>query len=399
MKKFWMLGFICSFLFIASQGHAKAITVGMLLAGPHDDNSYNQFHLDAARKAADDLSNIKVIYIDQVNPQRRPLDQITIPDMVDDLIQKGASVIVSTAYEMELGIALAASRNPQVTFIQINGLEALMQDPLPNIINVTLMFEQAQMLAGFAAGMASPSGKIAYLATSPNPESYRQISAAYLGAKYAWERIREMQPKDFRFRVKWMGNWFDNLSPHEDVKTSVARLLDNGSDTIIGGNDNTEILTTVQLLYDNGKTVLVTATANPFVLQNVYPFLVGTSYYNWYPVYLDLFQKAQQSSLSSSWLKLAPELTDMNKFGRSNVGFIPYDGLTINGKIRLQRFVTSLAGGLNLFKGPLFYKDGSVFVEEDQQTPSAAALRTMSQLLFGIEEIPYAPPPEININE
>lgn len=367
---------------------AKDLIVGMLLAGAHDDNSYNQFHLDAARQAATNVGDIKIIYIDYANPIIRPAD-VTIPAMIDDLVQKGATVIIANAYEMELGVAAAAPHYPEIMFIQIDGDEALVQAARSNIVNVTVMFDCAQMLAGFAAGMASPSGKIAYLGGSPNSESYRQISAAYLGAKYAWETARSMPAKDFRFRLKWMGNWFDNLSPQEDTKASVLKLFDNGSDVIIGGNYNNDILVAAEEAYNTSKRILVTAVAGTHAAQDSFPFLVGLSYYNWRAIYEELFTKVKQNDLSMDWLRFTPDLAALNSSGDSNVGFIPHDGLDITGKKELARFTNLIARSkLNLFKGPLNYQDGSTFVATDQ-TMSANTWRNMPQLLEGIEIVPY----------
>lgn len=378
-------------LYFAPCAYAKDLIVGLLLAGAHNDNSYNQFHLDAARQAAENLKNIKIIYIDQANPLVRPAD-VTIPAMVDDLVQKGATVIVANAYEMELGILAAAPNYPQVTFIQIDGGEALNQASRPNIVNVTLMFEYAQMLTGFAAGMSTATGQIGYLAGSRDPDapnSFHQISAVYLGAKYAWETVRGKSPKDLRFRVKWMGNWFNNFSPQEDTKASALKLFDSGSDVVIGGNYNTDIFLAAEEVSESNKKLLIATTANPYISQNNQPFLIGLSFYDWLPVYEDIFSKAKQGTLSAKWLRFAPDLAYLDKFGYTNVGFVPYDGLDLQGKEELDKFVKLLASGkLNLFNGPLNYKDGNIFVEADR-TPSANTLRNMTQLVDGIEEIPY----------
>lgn len=386
-----LLKYICFFisacmLAVSSPVYAKDLVIGLLLAGPHNDGSYNQLHLNAAQTAAAAVPKAKVIYIDQANPIRRP--NVTIPEMVDDLVQKGASIIIANTYEMELGITAAAPNYPQVTFIQINGDEALKQQALPNIINVALPFEYAQMLAGFAAGMASQTGKIAYLGASPNSESYRQISAAYLGAKYAWETVRGMPSKDFRFRLKWMGNWFDNLSPNEDTKTSTIKLFDGGSDVIVGGNGSTNILVAAQEAYEANKHIHVLAVADPYTPLNTFPHLVGLSFYNWQSVYEDLLKRASQENLQSAWIKPVPDFINMDKFTETTVGFIPYSGLNDAGKEALHQFMSALAEGkINLFTGPLLYKDGSVFTEAGQ-TPTPAAMHNMSQLLEGIEELP-----------
>lgn len=366
---------------------AKDLVVGLLLAGAHNDSSYNQFHLDAARLAAANVKDVKIIYTDQANSIARPAD-VTIPAMIDDLVQKGATLVVANAYEMELGVVAASSHYPEVTFVQIGGDDALVQSARANIVNVTVMFDYAQMLAGFAAGMATASGKIAYLGGSPNSESFRQITAAYLAAKYAWETVRGLPPKDFRFYLKWMGNWFDNLSPQEDTKTSVLKLFDGGADVIMGGNYNNDLLTAAAEAYEFNKRILVTAVANPYVTQNTLPVLVGLSYYDWQSIYEELFSKAKQGGLTANWLRFPPNLAGLDKIGGGNVGFIPYEGLDAAGREELSRFVELLASGkINLLKGPLYYKDGRTFAESGQ-TISAGAWRNLNQLLEGIEVVP-----------
>lgn len=366
---------------------AKDLIVGLLLAGAHNDNSYNQFHLDAARLAAANVKDVKIIYTDQANSIIRPA-AVTIPAMIDDLVQKGATLIIANAYEMELGVVAASPHYPAVTFVQIGGDEALLQAARPNVVNVTVMFDYAQMLAGFASGMATANGKIAYLGSSPNSESFRQITAAYLGAKYAWENVRALPPKDFRFYLKWMGNWFDNLSPQEDTKTSVFKLFDGGADVIMGGNYNNDLLTAAAEAYDANKRILVTGVANPHVTQKTLPVLVGLSYYDWQAIYEELFFKVKQGELPAGWLRFPPDLARLNAASGSNVGFIPYEGLDETGKAELSRLAELMAGGkINLLKGPLYYKDGRTFAETGQPI-SAGAWRNLNQVLDGIEVVP-----------
>lgn len=366
---------------------AKDLIVGLLLAGAHNDSSYNQFHLDAALLAAANVKDVKIIYIDQANSIIRPAD-VTIPAMIDDLVQKGATLVIANAYEMELGVVAASSHYPGVTFIQIGGDDALIQTARANIVNVTVMFDYAQMLAGFAAGMASTNGKIAYLGGSPQPESFRQITAAYLGAKYAWETVRALPPKDFRFSLKWMGNWFDNLSPQEDTKVSALKLFDGGADVIMGGNYSNDLLVAAVEAHGTNKRMLVTAVANPYIAQNSLPLLIGLSYYDWQAIYEELFAKAKQHDFSANWLRFPPDMTNLNKISGSNVGFISYEGLDTIGKEELSRFAELMASGkINLLKGPLYYKDGRALAESGQ-TISASAWRNLNQLLDGIDVVP-----------
>lgn len=391
---YWQHTIYCLIIFLLlgiSNAFAKELVVGMLLAGSHKDNSYNAFHLNAALQAAETVKNVKIIYIEQANPLVRPAE-VTIPVMVDDLVQKGATVIIANTYEMELGIVAAAPHYPNVTFIQINGDETLNLSAHANIINLSLMFEYAQFLAGFASGMASSGGKIGYLATSPNAESYRQISAAYLGAKYAWTEIRGLNPKDFHFRLKWMGNWFDNLSPLDDTKSATLKLFNEGADVVMGGNYKTDIIAAANAIYrNNNKKLLITAVASPHIPQSNFPFIVGLSYFNWRPAYVDLFLKLQQGALTANWIRLAPDLAYLSTLDGSSVGFMPFSGLDANGKKELAKLVDALAkGNMHIFRGPLKFKDGSVFLEVNQ-LPTTNMLLNMNQLVEGIEEIPYMP--------
>jgi len=85
--------FLCSFLFFNSgtaMGAGKTFTFGLLLVGPYNDHGWSQAHFDGGKYVEKMIPNTKMIYIDKVNPADRP--GITIPQLVDDMVGKGAKL-------------------------------------------------------------------------------------------------------------------------------------------------------------------------------------------------------------------------------------------------------------------------------------------------------------------
>lgn len=67
------------------------------------------------------------------------------------------------------------------------------------------------------------------------------------------------------------------------------------------------------------------------------------------------------------------------------IGFVKGPALSAENAAKLDEFIAKLAdGSLNLFTGPLYYQDGSVFVPEGQVADDKTIWYTQ-QLLAGIE--------------
>ncbi|NBR67367.1 MAG: BMP family ABC transporter substrate-binding protein, partial [Actinobacteria bacterium] len=87
--------------------------------------------------------------------------------------------------------------------------------------------EEARYLSGIAAGKASPSGKIGYVAAFPIPEVIRGINAFTLGAQ-------SVNP-DATVQVTWTKTWFDPTLEKEAAEA----LLDAGVDVLAQHQDTT----------------------------------------------------------------------------------------------------------------------------------------------------------------
>jgi basic membrane protein A len=87
--------------------------------------------------------------------------------------------------------------------------------------------EEARYLSGIAAGAASPTGKLGYVAAFPIPEVVRGLNAFTLGA-------RSVNP-EATVQVTWTSTWFD---PAKEKEAAQA-LLQAGADVLGMHQDST----------------------------------------------------------------------------------------------------------------------------------------------------------------
>ena len=166
----------------------EALTFGMLLVGPYNDHGWSQAHYEGGRYVEEKLPGSKMIYIDKVNPADRP--GLTIPMVVDDLVDKGAQLIIGNSDDMKDGIREAAGQHPEIKFIHISGDDVLTGNAPSNLSNLMGRMEYGKMMAGFVAGLTSEDGRVAYLGPLINEETRRLAVASYLGARHAWTTVR-----------------------------------------------------------------------------------------------------------------------------------------------------------------------------------------------------------------
>ena len=96
-----------------ARGADAPYTFGLLLVGPYNDRGYSQAHYEGGRYVEEKVPGVKMIYIDKVNPADRP--GVTIPQLVDDMVDKGAKLIIANSDDMKDGIREAALMHPRLT--------------------------------------------------------------------------------------------------------------------------------------------------------------------------------------------------------------------------------------------------------------------------------------------
>ena len=360
----------------------KQFVFGMLLVGPYNDHGWSQAHYDAGHYMEEKVPGAKMIYIDKVNPADRP--GITIPQLVDDLVEKGAQLIIANSDDMKDGIREAALLHPKTYFIHVSGDDVLTGKAPKNLSNIMGRMEYGKMMAGFAAALTTRTGKIGYLGPLVNEETRRLVASCYLGARYAWEKVLNKDPKDLSFQVTWIGFWFNIPGVTSDPTQVAQNFVNTGYDVIISGIDTTESLVVARQKAQEGKKIWAIPYDYKGACSGAGEVCLGVPYFNWGPVYVNFVKAIMDGKWKQEWLWLGPDWKDINDPDTSTVGFLPGPALSQSVETSLDSFIKDLATGkVQLFKGPLDYQDGTPFLKAGE-VASDQQVWYMKQLLKGM---------------
>jgi basic membrane protein A len=139
----------------------------------------------------------------------------------EDLAADGNTLIFGTSFGYMDPMLAAGENFPDTVFMHATGFKTS-----ENMGNYFGAAEEARYLSGMAAGAATETNLIGYVAAFPIPEVLRGINAFTLGA-------REVNP-DAQVQVVWTSTWFD--PPKEG--TAAESLLDAGADVIAMHQDS-----------------------------------------------------------------------------------------------------------------------------------------------------------------
>ena len=361
---------------------ANDFVFGMLLVGPYNDHGWSQSHFEAGTYLQKNIPRLKFLYIDKVNPADRP--GITIIQLVDDLVTKGAKLIIANSDDMKDGIRKAANKYPDVKFVHISGDDVLTGKAPENLSNLMGKMEYCKMMAGFCAALTTRTGKIAYLGPLVNDETRRLAASCYLGAKYGWEKILHKNPDKLKFHVSWIGFWFNIPGVTADPIQVVHNFYNNGFDVVISGIDTTEALAVANRKRLEGKDVWALPYDYRGACSEAPKACLGVPYFNWIPGYTKLIKMTMAGNWESVWLWLGPDWENINNISTSSVGFLTGDAISEEVKYQLNKFIKDLGNKkINLFKGPLYYQDKTIFLE-DGEIASDKKIWYLKQLLSGM---------------
>lgn len=355
---------------------------GMVLVGPINDGGWNQSHYDGAKYVESKIPGSKFIYIDKVNPADKP--NVTIPQVVDELVAQGAKLVITNSAEFADGTVEAATAHPDVTFLHASGDSVLKGTAPANMGNLMGRMEFGKMIAGCAAALQSESGKISYLGPLIDPETRRLVNSTYLGARHCWETYRGQPAESLAFDVTWIGFWFNIPGVTLDPTKVANDFINAGSDVIVSGIDTTEALVEANKATGAGKNVFAVPYDFKGACAQAEQVCLGVPYYNWGPSYLKLVQSVQAGQFKQSWDWVGPDPADINDPDTSMIGFVPGPALSAENQTRLDEFTKQMIDGqLNLFTGPLNYQDGTVFLADGEVADDNKVWYT-EQLLEGI---------------
>ncbi|NCD25771.1 MAG: BMP family ABC transporter substrate-binding protein [Deltaproteobacteria bacterium] len=382
IKRFLILA-LTAFALCPASVLAKDLAIGLILVGPYNDKGYSQAQYEGGKYVEEKLPGTKLIYLDKVNPADRP--GLTIPQVVDDLVEKGADMIIAGSDDMKDGIREAASLHPDKVFIHASGDDVLTGKASANLGNVFGRMEYGKMMAGFTAALTSKTGKIAYLGPLINEETRRLAASAYLGAKYAWTKVLGKKAEELKFKVSWIGFWFNIPGVTTDPTQVAGSFFDGGYDVVISGIDTPEAVTVARQKRDQGRDAWAIPYDYAKACEGQGLACIGVPYFNWGPAFLRQAKAVQGGTWKQAFEWDAPYWADINDHDQSIVGFITGEGMTPEVRAKLDAFVADMgAGKVNLFTGPLNYQDGTSFLKDGEKATDEQ-IWSLEQLLEGMD--------------
>jgi basic membrane protein A len=180
--------------------------VAVVLVAPHNDGGWNQAHYEGLQYVQQKLgSKVQTTYKENIAPGAQ------FAQTVSSLVSQGYNMIFATSYGM-MTKAIAA-KYPKVIFEQATGT-----DLAKNLGEYFGRAEDTVFLSGMAAGAASKTGKIGYVAAFPIPEVIRHTNAFALGAR--------LTHPGATVRVVWTNSWFAPDKEKKAAQSLVAAGVD-----------------------------------------------------------------------------------------------------------------------------------------------------------------------------
>jgi len=328
----------------------KKLTIGALYVGPHDDYGYNQAHAQAVAKLKG-LPGISVV------EQENVPETIAVQKAMEAMIlEDEASIIFVTSFGYFSHAVKLAPKYPKVRFAHCGGLWQAGKDPA-NVGSYFGYIDECQYLNGIAAGHATKSKKIGFVAAKPIPQVLRNINAFTMGA-------RSVKP-DITTQVIFTGDWSMPVKEAEATNS----LADQGIDVVTCHVDSPKVL--VETAAKRGVYVCG-YHADQSVLAPKH-YLTGAEW-NWETVY-----KAYAAGAQSG----AP-FANLTRGGLKD-GFVKMSAYTpvtpAEAKTRIDAVKAEMkAGKFDIFKGPLKDNTGKTAI---------AAGTTLAQTDIVLESMNY----------
>ncbi len=370
----------------ATPAPVSDFTFGLLMVGPYNDHGWSQAHYEAGQYVEEKVPGAKMVYVDKVNPADHP--GTTPAQLAEDLVAKGAKLVIFNSDDMKDSATEFAKAHPEVNVIMASGDQVWKEGKayveLPNMTNIMGRMEYGKMIAGCAAALTTQTGQIGYLGPLINDETRRLTASVYLGAKYCWTNYLGKDVKDLKFKVTWIGFWFNIPGLTSDPTQVADEFFNNGYDVVISGIDTTEAVTEAKKFAGEGKKVFAIPYDFIGACDEGKEICLGVPYFNWGPAYAAAIKSAADGSWQSHFEWNGPDWADINNPDTSAVGFVKGAALPADAASNVDKFIAELAGGLNLWKGPLNLQDGSVYLK-DGETATDLQVWYLPQLLEGME--------------
>lgn len=333
----------------ASSSKTGTTTIGFLYVGAVDDGGYNQAAYQG-QLAVEKLPSVKAIKAENV-PESAEAERV-----MEQMIQQGATIIFPTSFGHLDPAIKVGEKYPNVTFLHQGGLRTAK--------NVGTYFGaswEANYLAGIAAGKATKTNKLGYVAAFPISQTLLNINSFQLGAK-------SVNPAATT-TVIFTANWCDPAKIAESVKN----LQDQGVDVLNQHQDCPGA--GIQAAEKAGMFSVGYHVDGSKLAPNGW---LTAATWDWTKLFVDLTNEVRggtykvgqvRQSMGDGAVKLAP-------FGKA----VPKD-------VQDQIVATQariLSGQVQVFAGPIKDQSGVERIKAGEKQPEVASLEQMNYLVEGV---------------
>jgi basic membrane protein A len=267
----------------------EAIKAAWIYVGPVNDGGWTQAHNEGREYVEDELGDAVETTFKENVPEGPEATQV-----IEDLIADGNKIIFATSFGYGDALAELSEKHPDVYFEHATGVATG-----ENLATYFGASEDTIYLTGLAAGAASESGTIGFVAPFPIPEVIRHINAFTIGAQ-------EVNP-DATVKVVWTNTWFDPTKERQAAES----LVQAGVDVLASGQDSPA----------TGEAAK--AAGLPFVgydsdqSQNFPDIWLTASLYNWGPYYSERVKAAADGTweTGSYYGGIADDFVSLAPFG------------------------------------------------------------------------------------
>jgi simple sugar transport system substrate-binding protein/basic membrane protein A len=307
--------------------------IGFITVGPKDDFGYNQAVAAGADEVGKAFPDQEIVLVENV-PETAEAERV----MEDMIKNDGVKILFATSYGHLAAAEAVAQRNPEVVVVHQGGT---MSEPLNNFGTYFGTVYEPVYLAGIAAGQATETKKLGFIAAIPIPQTLANINAFELGAKTIDPSITTT--------VVFTSNWCDPAKQAEAAKS----LLDQDIDVITQHQDCTKtIIETTEAA--GAMSVGYHSDASSLAPKG----WVAGSEWNWGPLYTDIVQTSLDGEFTGSIYNAdyrAGLKDGANPFVQSTLGSM----ITPETKTKITEAEASFKDGGSPFEGPLTDQSGA----------------------------------------
>lgn len=325
------------------------IKVGFLYVGPIGDGGYSYAHNEGRLYLEKELK-VETIYKESVKEDKAEVEQV-----VEDMIDQGANVIIGTSFGFQDGLVSEAEKHKDVKFLHCSGYETS-----DNLSQYFGKIHEMMYLDGIVAGLKTKSNTLGFVGAFPIPEVIRNIDAFTLGAKSVNPNVK--------VKINWTNTWYD---PAKEKDAALA-LIDAGADVIAQHQDTAgpQQAAEARGVFSIGYNTDMSKTAPKANLTS--------AVWNWGPYYVKQIKAIMDGTWKSEkyWGEYSDGIVDM----ASLTPLVPE-----NAKEAVEKAKKEIKSGKNkIFAGPLKDQNGNIKVESGK-TMTEDEIWNINWLVEGVE--------------